>query len=296
VTAKSLSYRKPLDALQLRLRRLVRGDGDSSDDRRATGSGRTISELRLQDRRGAAIARDSSLEDPKPERGVRSAAALAQENERLDAELRAHVNQLRASRARMVEAGLAERRRLERDLHDGAQQRLVSLVLGLRMIEKRLDEDPASARGLLKMVGSELEAALRELRELARGTHPAVLSDRGLDAALETLASRAPLPVELETTIAERLPEPVELTLYFVVSEALTNVAKHAHASHANVRAARHNGRVVVEVSDDGVGSADPAKGSGLSGLADRLSALDGKLEVRSEPGQGTVLRAEIPY
>ena len=296
MTAKSLSYRKPLNALRPRLRRLVRGHADSSDDRPATGSGRTISELRLLGRRGAAIARDSSLEDPELERGVRAAAALAQENERLDAELRAHVKELRASRARMVEAGLAERRRLERDLHDGAQQRLVSLVLGLRMIENRLDEDPASARGLLEMVGSELEAALRELRDLTRGIHPAVLSERGLDAALETLAGRAPLPVELEATIAERLPEPVELTLYFVVAEALTNIAKHAHASQANVRAAHHNGRVVVEVSDDGVGSADPAKGSGLSGLADRLSALDGKLEVRSERGQGTVLRAEIPY
>jgi signal transduction histidine kinase len=296
VTAEALSYRKLLNALQLRLRRLVRGHADSSDDRPATDSGCTISELRLQDRGGAAIARDSSLEDPELERGVRAAAALAQENERLDAELRAHVKELRASRARMVEAGLAERRRLERDLHDGAQQRLVSLVLGLRLIEKRLDEDPASARGLLEMVGSELEAALRELRDLARGIHPAALSERGLDAALETLASRTPLPVELEATIAERLPEPVELTLYFVVSEALTNVAKHAHASQANVRAARHNGRVVVEVSDDGVGSADPAKGSGLNGLADRLSALDGKLEVRSVRGRGTVLRAEIPY
>jgi signal transduction histidine kinase len=296
VTAKSLSYRKPLNALQLRLRRLVRSDGDSSADRPAAGSGRTISELRPQHRPGAALARDSSLEDPELERGVRAAAALAQENERLDAELRARVKEVRASRARIVEAGLAERRRLERDLHDGAQQRLVSLVLGLRMIEKRLDEDPAGARRLLEMAGSELEAALRELRDVARGTHPAALSERGLDAALETLASRTPLPVELEATIAERLPEPVELTLYFVVSEALTNVAKHAHASQANVRAGRHNGRVVVEVSDDGVGGADPARGSGLSGLADRLSALDGKLEVRSERGQGTVLRAEIPY
>jgi signal transduction histidine kinase len=296
VTARSLSYRKPLNALQLRLRRLVRGHGDLSADRPATGSGGTIGELRLQDRRGAALARDSSLEDPELERGVGAAAALAQENERLVAELRARVKELRVSRARIVEAGLAERRRLERDLHDGAQQRLVSLVLGLRMIEKRLDEDPASARRLLEMAGSELEAALRELRDVARGTHPAALSERGLDAALETLAGRTPLPVELEGTIAERLPEPVELTIYFVVSEALTNVAKHAHASRANVRAARHNGRVVVEVSDDGVGSADPAKGSGLSGLADRLSALDGRLELRSERGQGTVLRAEIPY
>ena len=296
MTARSLSYRKPLDALRPRLRRLVRGRADSSADRPATGSGSTISELRLQHRRGAAIARDSELEDPELERGARAAGALAQENERLDAERRAHAKELRAARARTLEAGLAERRRLERDLHDGAQQRLVSLVLGLRMIENRLDEDPASARGLLEKVGSELEAALRELRDLTHGIPPAVLSERGLDAALETLAGRAPLPVELEATIAERLPEPLEQTLYFVVSEALTNVAKHAHASQANVRAARHNGRVVVEVSDDGVGSADPAKGSGLSGLADRLSALDGKLEVRSERGQGTVLRADLPY
>jgi signal transduction histidine kinase len=260
VTAKALSYRKPLNAWRPRLRRLVRGHAHSSDVR-----------------------------------GVGTAAALAQENERLGAELRAQVKELRASRVRMVEAGLAERRRLERDLHDGAQQRLVSLALGLRMIEGRLDEDPSSARGLLEMVGTELEAALRELRDLARGIHPAVLSNRGLDAALETLARRAPLPVDLEATIGERLPEPIELALYFVVSEALTNVAKHAHASHASVRTARHNGRVVVEVSDDGAGGADPSKGSGLSGLADRLAALDGKLEVRSERGQGTVLRAEIP-
>ena len=228
--------------------------------------------------------------------GVRAAAALAQENERLGAELRAQVKELRESRARLVEAGLAERRRLERDLHDGAQQRLVSLALGLRTIEGRLDDDPSSARGILEMVRSELEAALRELRELARGIHPAVLSDRGLDAALEALASRAPVPVELEATIGEQLPEPVEQAVYFVVSEALTNVAKHAHASQASVRAARHDGRVVVEVSDDGVGGARPSEGSGLSGLADRLVAVDGKLQVASERGQGTVLRAEIPF
>jgi signal transduction histidine kinase len=241
------------------------------------------------------MAPDSSLEDPELERGVRSAAALAQENERLDAELRAHVKELRASRARMVEAGLAERRRLERDLHGGAQQRLVALVLGLRMIEHRLDEDPASARGLLEMVGSELEAALRELRDLARGIHPAVLSDRRLDAALETLASRTPLPVELEATIAERLPAPVELTLYFVVSEALTNVAKHAHTSQACARRApqwargrrglrrcRRQRRFHEGLRTEWAGRSP--------------FALDGKLEVRSERGQGNLLRAEIPY
>jgi signal transduction histidine kinase len=295
VTTKALFYRKPLVAWRPRLRRLVRGHSRSSYDRPAAGSGPTTSKLRLEDRLGAAIGHDSSLDDPVLVRGVGAAAALALENERLDAELHANVKQLRASRARAIEAGLAERRRLERDLHDGAQQRLVSLALGLRRIEEQLEEEPSSARGLLEMVGGELEAAVRELRDLARGIHPAVLSDRGLEAALETLARRAPLPVELEATIGERLPEPVELALYFVVSEALTNVSKYANASQASVRAARHNGRVVVEVSDDGVGSADPSKGSGLCGLADRLAALDGTLELRSVRGQGTVLRAELP-
>jgi signal transduction histidine kinase len=221
-------------------------------------------------------------------------AALALENERLNSELRATVKELRASRARVIEPGLAERRELERDLHDGAQQRLVSLALGLRAIEERLD-DPSSARELLQAAGRELEAALGELRELARGIHPAVLSEGGLDAALEALAGRAPLPVRVEAMIGERLSEPVEMACYFVVSEALTNVAKYARASHATVRATRRDGHVFVEVSDDGVGGADPLKGSGLNGLADRISALDGKLGLRSEHAQGTVLRAEIP-
>jgi signal transduction histidine kinase len=222
------------------------------------------------------------------------AAALALENERLNAELRATVNELRASRARVIDAGLAERRELERDLHDGAQQRLVSLALCLRTIEDQLD-DPSSARELLKVAGRELEAALAELRELARGIHPAVLSERGLDAALEALAGRAPLPVRVEATIGERLSEPVQLAVYFVVSDALTNVAKYARASQATVRATRRDGHVLVEVSDDGVGGADPSKGSGLNGLADRISALEGRLGIRSEPAHGTVLRAEIP-
>ena len=239
-------------------------------------------------------SQDADADDPEPAREAEPAAALALENERLNAELRATVKELRASRARVIEAGLAERRELERDLHDGAQQRLVSLTLGLRTIEDRLD-DPSSARELLKMASRELEAALGELRELARGIHPAVLSERGLDAALETLAGRAPLPVRVKATIGERLSEPVELAVYFVVSEALTNVAKYARASQATVRATRRDGRVFVEVSDDGVGGADPSKGSGLNGLADRISALEGKLKVRSEHQQGTVLRAEIP-
>jgi signal transduction histidine kinase len=259
-------------------------------------SARAVSEVALEGRRVAAMVHDASLlDDPDLVRGVGAAAALALENERLDAELRAKVDELRASRTRMIQAGLAERRRLERDLHDGAQQRLVSLALELRMAEDRLDDDPGAARRLLDTAGDELEAALAELRELARGIHPAVLSDRGLDAALETLARRAPLPVELEATPGERLPEAVELAAYFVVTEALTNVAKYAQASQASVRALRQDGRLFVEVSDNGVGGADPSRGSGLRGLADRLSALDGRLEVRSEDGDGTTLRAEIP-
>jgi signal transduction histidine kinase len=261
------------------------------------GSGRAITEVRLEDRLVAALEHDASLlDDPEHVRGVGAAAALALENERLEAELRAKVEELRSSRARLVEETAAERRRLERDLHDGAQQRLVSLALDLRLAEGRVADDPRAARELLQTAGGELEAALDELRELARGIHPAILSDRGLDAALATLAHRAHVPVELETTIEERLPESVELAAYFVVAEALTNVARYANASRATVRTCCRDACVVVEVSDDGVGGADPAKGSGLQGLADRLAALDGRLDVRSEPGAGTVLRAEIPF
>ena len=257
---------------------------------------RAVSEVRLEDRLVAAIVHDSSLlDDPGLVRAVSAAAALALENERLDAELRAKVDELRASRTRIIEVTLAERRRLERDLHDGAQQRLVSVALGLRLVQDRLRDDPGAVRELLEAADGELEAALAELRELARGIHPAVLSDRGLDAALEALASRAPLPVDLDARVRERLPEPVELAAYFVIAEALTNVAKYANASRATVRAVRHDGRLLVEVSDDGVGGADPSSGSGLRGLADRVAALDGTLELRSTGGRGTVLRADIP-
>jgi signal transduction histidine kinase len=257
---------------------------------------RAVSEVRLEDRLVAAIVHDSSLlDDPELVRAVSAAAALALENGRLDAELRAKVDELRASRTRIVEATLAERRRLERDLHDGAQQRLVSVALGLRLVQGRLRDDDGGVRELLETAGHELDAALAELRELAQGIHPAVLSDRGLDAALKALATRAPLPVDLDTRVRERLPEPVELAAYFVAAEALTNVAKYANASRATVRAVRQNGRLVVEVSDDGVGGADPSTGSGLRGLADRVAALDGVLELRSAYGDGTVVRAEIP-
>ncbi|HEU0023512.1 MAG TPA: sensor histidine kinase [Thermoleophilaceae bacterium] len=244
----------------------------------------------------AAIVHDASLRDERDLiAAVGAAATLTLENERLDAELRAKVEELHEQRRRSLDAALDERRRLERNLHDGAQQRLVSMALKLRMARSRVDGGDEVAADLLTSASDELDAALDELRELARGIHPAVLSDRGLDAALEALAHRSPVPVEVEATPGERLPESVELAAYFVVAEALTNVAKYASASHVTVRAVRDNGHVVVEVTDDGVGGADPTKGSGLNGLADRLCSVDGQLEVLDARGGGTVVRAEIP-
>jgi signal transduction histidine kinase len=244
----------------------------------------------------AAIVHDPTLPQMRGHvEAVGAAAALALENERLDAELRARLDELRSSRERMLKIGLEERRRLERDLHDGAQQRLVAMALNIRLARAKLNEDPLAAERLLASAGSELESALEELRELARGIHPAVLTDRGLATALATLASRAPVPVELGELPEERLPESVELVAYFVVAEALTNVAKYAEASHATVNVERDNGRVVVEVTDDGVGGADPGRGTGLRGLVDRLAVVDGRLEVESEHGQGTTVTARIP-
>ncbi len=203
--------------------------------------------------------------------------------------------EVRASRARIVAAGDAERRRLERNLHDGAQQRLVALSLALRMSQSSLRTDPEGAEQLLRASGEELTQALTELRELARGIHPAVLTDRGLPAALEALAGRAPTPVVLDVDLNERLPPPIEAAAYYVVSEALANVAKYASATEVVVSVGRANGVAEVEVRDDGVGGADALRGSGLRGLADRVEALDGRLDVVSPPGQGTRIRAEIP-
>jgi signal transduction histidine kinase len=212
----------------------------------------------------------------------------------LDAELQARLEELRASRARLVEAGDAERRRLERDLHDGAQSRLVALTLLLRAARMRATSNP-ELEGMLDTAIAELQTSLSELRELAHGIHPAVLSDHGLQPAIQALAGRAPVPVTVETDDEERLPSAVETAAYFVVSEALTNVAKYAQATQAKVAVSRVNGRVTVEVSDDGVGGADAAQGSGLHGLADRVAALDGTLSLESLAGRGTCLRAEIP-
>ncbi len=259
------------------------------------GSGRSVTPVERDGARIAVIIHDASLaEDEELVGAVGSAAALALENERLDAELRARLEDLRASRARLVEAGMAERRRLERDLHDGAQQRLVSLALSLRLARNKVGPDPDGAVEVMDGAARELELALEELRELARGIHPAVLSDRGLDAALRTLATRAPLPVELHTEV-NGVPDAVESAAYFVVSEALTNVAKYARASSATVEVKQSDGFVQVAVSDDGIGGADPSAGTGLRGLGDRLSALDGRLEVDSAPDHGTTVRARIP-
>jgi PAS domain S-box-containing protein len=202
--------------------------------------------------------------------------------------------ELEASRARIVAAGDDARRKLERNLHDGAQQRLVSLSLSLRLVQGQLRKDPNVAEGLLERSREELSEALEELRELARGIHPAILTDRGLEAALDALAARSPLPVEIDGPGA-KLPPSVEAASYYVVSEALANVTKYAQASLVKVSVCQENGYALVEVVDDGVGGADPGRGSGLSGLSDRLASLSGKLDVVSPPGAGTRVRAVIP-
>jgi signal transduction histidine kinase len=184
---------------------------------------------------------------------------------------------------------------VERDLHDGAQQRLVALALELQMVRSRLVTDPAAAGELLDAAAHELTDATEELRELARGLHPPLLSDRGLIAALEALAQRAPLPVRVEAHSTGRAPDAVEAAAYFVASEALTNVARHAHAEQAVLRVARRDGRLCVEIEDDGAGGAELSAGSGLRGLADRVGALDGSFEVDSNPGRGTTVRASLP-
>jgi PAS domain S-box-containing protein len=206
-----------------------------------------------------------------------------------------HEAELRSSRMRLVEAGDAERRRLERNLHDGAQQRLVALSLALRLAQSKLATDPARADAILSDSATELALALQELRELARGIHPAMLSERGLVAALESLAERSPVPVELVADLGERLVEPVEAAAFYVASEALANVAKYAHANGVLLTVTREDGRVAIAIADDGIGGADPARGSGLRGLVDRVEALGGSLHITSTPGGGTTVRAELP-
>jgi signal transduction histidine kinase len=209
--------------------------------------------------------------------------------------LHARVDDLRTARQRIIAAADAERRRIERDLHDGAQQRMVAVAVTLGLAEARFASDPASAVKLIAQAREEAQAAVKELRELARGIHPAVLSDRGLGAALEALAARAPVPVEVSGVPECPLTHEVEACAYFVTAEALTNVAKYAHASSAWVELTLEDDRLRVQVRDDGVGGADPTTGTGLRGLRDRVDALDGELDVDSPPGGGTVVTVEVP-
>jgi signal transduction histidine kinase len=258
------------------------------------GSDRTAVPIERGSRRLGMLVHDTSLDDdPDLVSAVAATAAVALDDARLQDEARARVAELRASRERIVTAGDAERRRLERNLHDGAQQRIVSVALQLRMLQNRMHADPSVAKEL-EAAGAELSRSLEELRELARGIHPAVL-DHGLEAALSSLAARAAVPTTVSYQGVERLPEPVELAAYFVASEALANVAKYAHATTATVRVLERDGVARIEIADDGIGGADETAGTGLVGLADRVASLDGTLRISSPPGEGTVVAADLP-
>jgi signal transduction histidine kinase len=245
--------------------------------------------------RVAALVHDPVLDDePELLEAVTAAAGIALENGRLHAEIGARIEELRGSRARVLEAGQQERQRLERDLHDGAQQRLIALSLELGLLETRLGDDP-QARLRVKQARREVALSLEELRDVAHGIHPAVVSAHGLGVALEQLAARAAVPVRLTVELEGRLPERLEVAAYYVVSESLANIGKHARASAATVGVARKNEQVIVEIVDDGVGGADTEHGSGLRGLADRVEALGGTFRVWTSVGAGTRVRAELP-
>jgi signal transduction histidine kinase len=261
----------------------------------AEGSGRATTLISRDGVPLAALVHDRSLNDePELLDAVSAAAGIALENGRLQAELHARVQELRGSRERVIEAGQKERQRLERNLHDGAQQRLIALSLDLRRLEERLGDDPDS-QARLDQARQEIAASLEELRAVARGIHPAIVSGHGLAVALESLAARATVPVRLTVDLDERVSESVEVAAYYVVSESLANIGKHAQASSATVGVTRANGELVVEIVDDGVGGADSESGTGLRGLADRVEALGGRLRVWTPPGGGTRVRADMP-
>ena len=250
------------------------------------------------DRDGAPVAallhHPSLVDEPELLDAVSAAAGIALENGRLQAELKARLEELRGSRGRVIEAGQKERERLERDLHDGAQQRLISLSLDLRRLEARLGGDP-EAQASLDEARQEIARSLEELRAVARGIHPAVVTGHGLAVAVESLAASAPVPVRLTVAVGGRLHERLEVAAYYVICESLANIGKHAHATSASVDVARRNGDLVVEIVDDGIGGADSERGTGLRGLADRVEALGGRLRVWTPRGGGTRVRAEMP-
>jgi|Tabmets5t2r1_1033131.scaffolds.fasta_scaffold07550_2 signal transduction histidine kinase len=268
-------------------------DGRPMDLQHLEGRGTT-----LIDRGGehvAILVHDPALEEePELLDSVRAAAGIALENARLHAELRARLEELRGSRARIVEAAQNERQLLERNLHDGAQQRLIALSLDLSMLGARLGEDPDLRAGI-DQARRQIAESLTELREISSGLHPAVVSGHGLGVALEQLAARATVPVDLSVELEGRLPEALEVAAYYVVSESLANVAKHAQASSAHVEVRKDDEDLVLEIVDDGVGGADSERGTGLRGLADRVESLDGRLRVWTPRGGGTRVRAEIP-
>jgi len=267
-------------------------DGQSIDVPSEPVADRGIARLERDGETLAVLAYDPALDQEDPGRvgAVASMARMALENERLAAQVRAQLDEVRASRARIVEAGNAERRRIERDLHDGAQQRLVALAM--RLDQAR--EGSAGAATLIDETTAELLRAVREVRDLARGLHPTILTDAGLAAAVEALAERTPLPVKVAVTEARFSPE-IEAAAYYVVAEGLTNIARYAGATEARVEATAKGGRLVVTVTDDGRGGADPSSGSGLRGLVDRLAAIDGELQITSRAGDGTTLTAILP-
>jgi signal transduction histidine kinase len=259
------------------------------------GSGRAWTAVEQDGRRVAAIVHDAAL-DTTPElvHAAAAASSLAIDNERLKADLRARVEDLRVSRLRIVEAADEARRRIERDLHDGAQQQLLALALELRVLRASISDPEAGP--LVDALGVRLDAALSDLRELARGIHPAILTRSGLEPAVDALAKRAPVPVHVQSNIDGRLAPAVEAAAYFVVAEALTNVARYSEAPEARVHLRRDGeGGIIVLVTDEGVGGADPSAGSGLRGLQDRLAVVDGVLSIDSPPGVGTRLEARIP-
>ena len=280
--------------------RLPDGNGyvDGNGDRVAlpTDGGRTVAKVERDGREVAVLVYDAAFdEDPELVEAVCAAATIALENEYLHTEAQARLAELQASRQRIVAAGDAERRRLERNLHDGAQQRLVALALQLRLIQTGIRRDPSSAEALVNSASEQLAESLEELRELARGIHPAVLA-HGLDSALQSLAGRSTVPTAVFSDAPDDLPEQVQLALYFVACEALANVAKYAAATAASVRLASATSGVAIEIADDGVGGADETAGTGLRGLADRVEALGGSLLVTSPAGGGTVVTAEVPF
>jgi signal transduction histidine kinase len=247
-------------------------------------------------RRIGALVHDAALhDDPDLVAAVASAAGMALENARLQAELRARFAELALSRSRVVEAAAAERRRIERNLHDGAQQRLVSVAFTLGLARSRLATDPAAAGSALAEARTGLTQALDELRRLGQGIHPGILIERGLHAAIAELAITATVPVRVAWAAPERLPDAVESTGYYVVAELLANASKHANATEVRVEVAARDAVLLIRVTDDGTGGADPRRGSGLRGLADRVAALDGRLTVAGPPGSGTTIEVELP-